>query len=340
MKKVIGMLTLVIAMLLAVIIKYREAIVAWLTWPGVICAIVATMCGLTLWFCHDWVPLGDPGKCRVMRWFGRETGRVRGAEPFLALGKGFATDFVEVDRRFEIEVPEFKFDCPGDHIPLAATPTLVVEIHNEGGVQFNLAGGRDGASKKIARMVKTEVQEFAANPGAAPQTYKEAKQMISEFVLRAVNELVEGNLLEDANAATDRNRFIAKLEEVLSEGDANFVMPQFGLVLKGFNMGNFSESKNISDAEVAKVAAARDAETKLAQITAMRERVDVLTAGHTGVSFKDATMAIQIQEGTIKHSINEEIVRIVDEGSGDGIGKLIGGVIAAARANNSGGGKK
>lgn len=301
--------------------------------------VLMVLAGLgILWFCHDWVPVGDPGKCRIMRWFGKETGVVRGAEPFLAWGRGFVTDFVEVDRRFEIEVPEFKFDCPGDHIPLTATPTIVVEIHNAGGRAFNLSGGRDGATKKIGRMVKAEVQEFAANPGTAPQTYMEAKKMISEFVLRAVNELVNGDLLGEANslAGAERDRFVSELEEDLSEGDAEFIMPQFGLVLKGFNMGNFSEPKNISDAEAAKVAAARDAETKLAQITAMRQRVDVLTAGHTGVSFKDATMAVQIQEKTITHTINEDIVRIVDEGSGDGIGKLIGGWIAASRAKGGG----
>lgn len=304
--------------------------------------VLAILAGIgILWFCHDWVPLGAPGKCRIMRRFGRETGKVRGPAPFIALFKGFMTDFVEVDRRFEIEVPEFRFDCPGDHIPLTASPSLIVEIHDEGGEQFNLSGGREGASKKIARMVKTEVQEFAANPTHDPQTYMEAKKMVSEFVLRAVNELVEGDLLGDANALGDAERklFVKRLEEDLSEGDANLVMPQFGLILKGFNMGNFAEPKSISDAEAAKVAAAREAETKEANIKALKKRVDILTEGHPGVSFKDGTMAVQIQEGTIKHSINEDIVRIVDEGSGDGVGKLIGGVIAAARANNNGGKK-
>jgi hypothetical protein len=181
------------------------------------------------------------------------------------------------------------------------------------------------------------VQEFAANPDNEPQTYMEAKKMGAEFVLRAVNELVEGDLLDDADNAADRDRFIEELEAELSEGDAHLVMPQFGLILKGFNMGNFTEPKTISDAEAAKVAAAREAETKKAQIAAFKDRVDTLTAGHADVSFKDATMAVQIQEGTIQHRINEDIVRIVDEGSGDGIGKLIGGWIAASRANNGGG---
>ncbi|KKU65753.1 MAG: hypothetical protein UX90_C0002G0129 [Candidatus Wolfebacteria bacterium GW2011_GWD2_47_17] len=283
-----------------------------------ICAVIALIGGAILWFCHDWVPVGDPGKCRIMRWFGAETGRVRGAEPFLAWFRGFATDFVEVDRRFEIEVPEFKFDCPGDHIPLTASPSLIVEIDDNGGRQFNLSGGREGASKKIARIVKTEIQEFAANPNGEPMTYMAAKKMGAEFVLRAINELVDGDLLGDADVVANRDRFVEDLEEDLSEGSASLVMPQFGLILKGFNLGNFAEPKSIADAEAAKVAAARDAETKKANIQAMKERVDILTNGHTGVSFKDATMAVQIQEGTIKHDIKEEIIRIADDGNGLG----------------------
>lgn len=308
----------------------------------VIVALVMVVLGGLAWLgAQGIVQQTDPDKCRIMTSRGEATGEVRGSGITFVPFKGVLNDYVEVSRRFEVEVPEFQFDCPGDHIPLTASPTLVVEIHDKGGREFNLAGGKDGASKKIARMVKTEVQEFAANPGTAPQTYREAKQMISEFVLRAVNELVEGDLLGDASAATNRDRFIAELEEDLSEGDGDYVMPQFGLILKGFNMGSFTEPKIISDAEAKKVAAAREAETKKADITALKERVDILTQGHTGVSFKDATMAVQIQEGTIKHNINEDIVRIVDEGTGDGIGKLIGGIIAASRAkNNSGGGKK
>ena len=301
-----------------------------------ICMVVAG--GLILWACNDYVAPAEPGKCRIIMAKGEATGEVRGPGMTFVFAQGVIGSYVELDRRFEIEVPEFKFDCPTDHIPLLAAPTLVVELRDKGGKMFNLNGGKDGTCKKIARIVRTEMQEFAANPGAAPQTYLEAKQMISEFVLQAVDSLVKEDLKAQADAAPDRAVFLKRLEQQLSEGEGEYEMNQFGLTLKALNMGNFTEPKVISDAEAEKVAAARNAETKKANILALRERVDILTAGHTGVSFKDGTMAVQIEEKTIQHSINEDIVRIVDEGSGDGIGKVIGGVIAAARANS--GGKK
>lgn len=303
----------------------------------VIAVLMVVVGGLILWGCHDYVAPTDPGKCRIIMCRGEATGEIRGPGMTFVLAQGIIGSYVEIDRRFEIEVPEFKFDCPNDHIPLIAMPTLVVELRDNGGKLFNLNGGKDGSCKKIARIVRTEMQEFAANPGKAPQTYEEAKKMISEFVLHAVDSLVKDDLKAQAAVASDRSAFIKKLEQELSEGEGGYEMNQFGLTLKAFNMGNFTEPKNISDAEATKVAAARDAEMKKANIVALKDRVDTLTAGHDNVSFKDATMAVQIQEGTIQHKINEEIVRIVDEGSGDGIGKLIGGVIAAARANSGGG---
>lgn len=291
-----------------------------------------------LWLVHDFVPMGDPGKCRIIRRFGKETGTVRGPEPFMAWFRGFMTDFAEVARRFDVEVPTFQFECMGDRISLEASPTLIVEMAPDGGKQFNLNGEQEGTRKRIARVVRTEVQEYAATPEpGTPQTYQEAKKQIAEFVLRAVNELVEGDLLAEANAAPDRQKFLEDLEGTLSEGSGDFRMENYGLILRGFNMGNFMEPKIISDAEAAKVAVQRLNEQKAKEIAAFRERMDALTKGKGDVSFKDATLAVQIQEGTVKHSINEDIIRFVDDGTGDGDGKLIGGMITAARAHGAGG---
>lgn len=307
-----------------------------------IAAFVAIVGGLILWGCHAYVPIGDPGTVRIILRNGEATGRVAKPEVMFLWAKGWLTTFVEAPRRFDVEVAEFKFVLPNDEI-LSTSLTLLFEVVDGGGDKFVKNGQKDGVSVKSTRIARTAIERFAQNKNEEPTTADAAQKMQKEFILRVVDALVKDDLLGEANGATDREAYLDDLVIKLAENDGEHPVTQFGLKLVGLNMAQFVEPKMVTDAAAERKAAEIKNLQKKDEIVALKERVNILSEGHNDVSFKDATMAVQIAEGTIQHKINEEIIRVVDDGSGGGIGTLIAGaraIFGTNKSNNSSGGGK
>ena len=305
-------------------------------------ALVMVVVGGLVWFVAQGItqPI-DPDKCRIMTRRGVATGEVRGPGITFVPCKGVWNDFVEVPRRFEIST-DVEFALPDETFATKTSITLLVELCDDGGNRFNLNGGQEGTSRKVARIAATEVEEFAADPGEEPKNLDQAKRMKNEFVLRAVNELVDDNLRQQADAMTpvDRAKFIKRLEAELSDNGGNFGMSNFGLKLLGFSMGRLVEPKEITDVAKQKKVAAEERDILRENAKALKERQDVLKKGHKGVSFSDLAKALQVQEGKIAHTVSEQIIRI-ESTSGGAADYLIGAAVAAfGQKNNSQGGKK
>ncbi|OGM92614.1 hypothetical protein A2372_04190 [Candidatus Wolfebacteria bacterium RIFOXYB1_FULL_54_12] len=294
--------------------------------------------GAILWGCYAYVPLGDPEKVRIITRRGVATDKVMRPKAMFLWFKGIISDFIEVPRRFDVSVEEFEIVLPNKD-ELTTSLTMLFEVAEGGGEKFIKNGKQEGITKKCMRIARTAVERFAQDRSEEPYTADQAKKMYQEFILRIVDALVKENYLETAANAPKRDDFLDDLVIKLSENDGEYCVEQFGVKLVGLNMAQLVEPKSVVVAAAERKAAKIKNAQKAEEMLAFKKRMGVLMKGHDGVSFKDATMAVQIQEGTIQHRINEEIVRIVDEGSGDGLGKLIGGVIAAARAHGGAGGK-
>lgn len=308
-----------------------------------IVALVMIFIGGVLWFIMQGIaqPI-DPERCRIMTKGGVATGVVRGPGLTFIPLRGVWNDSLEVARRFEISA-DVEFALPEEKFPTKTSLTLLVEIADGGGGRFILNGGQEGATKKVARIVANEIEEFAANPGAEPKNIEQAKKMMNEFILRAVNELVDDDLLDRADGmdATNRARFTKNLEANLSDDGASFNMKNFGLTLIGLSMSRFIEPKELTDVAKEKAIAAERREMLKEDAQALKERQNILKEGHDDVSFSDVAKALQVQEGKITHNVSEQIVRI-ESTSGGAADHLVGAAIAAfgQRNNNSGGGKK
>ena len=306
-------------------------------------ALIMILVGGAAWFITQGIaqPI-DPETCRIMTKRGIATGEVRGPGLTFIPFKGIWNDSMEVPRRFEISA-DVEFALPEEKFPTKTSLTLLVEIEDAGGKKFILNGGQEGAAKKIARVVTNEIEEFAANPGEEPKNLDQAKKMMNEFVLRAINELVDDDLLEQADAMSpvDRAKFTKRLEADLSDDGASFNMKNFGLTLIGLSMSRFIEPKELTDVAKEKAIATERRKMLEEDARALKERQNILKEGHDDVSFSDVAKALQVQEGKITHNVSEQIVRI-ESTSGGAADHLIGAAIAAfgQRNNNSGGGKK
>lgn len=312
----------------------------------IVALVMMVVCGLA-WFIAQGISMPiDPKMCRIMTKKGKATGEVRGPGITLIPFKGVWNDAVEVPRQFEIST-DVEFALPDEKFPTKTSLTMLVEICDDGGEQFNLNGGQEGVSKRAARIAATEIEEYAANPGEEPKNLDQAKKLKNEFVLRAVNELVDDNLLDQANRLNnvDRARFTKQLEADLSDNGGSFQMPRFGLKLIGFSMGRFIEPKELTDVAKEKAIAQEKREILKADAEALKERQNILKKGNKDASFSDVVKALQVQEGKITHNVSEQIVR-VEGADGDGLAMLIGSVRAAfsrdqgSTPNKSGGGKK
>lgn len=294
--------------------------------------------GLIRWACHAYVPLGNPDQVRIITEKGEATDTVVKTGTMFLWLKGWITGFLEVPRRFDVEVKEFEFILPNDET-LNTSLTLLFEIADDGGRKFVKNGGWVGVATKSSRIARTTIERFSQDKNERPQTADEAQMMHKEFILRAADALILGDLCDQASQSGDREKFINELVIKLAENDGEYPVTQFGVVLVGLNMDQFVESKVVTEAAAEKKAASIRNEQKKAETNAFKERMEILKEGHDNVSFKDATLAAQILDGTVKHTISEQIVRVIDDGTGDGVGKLIGGIIAAAQAHNGAGGK-
>jgi hypothetical protein len=312
---------------------------------GTIVMIALAMMGIggLAWFIAQGIaqPIGAE-KCRIMTRKGEATGEVRGPGITFIPFKGVWNDCVEVPRRFEIST-DVEFALPDEKFPTKTSLTLIVELCDDGGEQFNLNGGQEGTTKKVARIAANEIEEFAANPGTEPKNLGQAKKMKNDFVLRAVNELVDDNLLDyaDSLSLNDRAKFIKRLEADLSDNGGNYMMPKFGLKLIGFGMGRLVEPPEITDVAKKKEIAKEERDILKENASALKERQEILKRDNPDASFSDIAKALQVQEGKITHNVSEQIVR-VESKSGNALDHLVGAAVAAfgkGNSNNSGGKK-
>lgn len=278
------------------------------------------------------VPPTDPMRCRIMTRFQKATGKIRGPGITWVWLKGLWQDFVEEDRRFEIQVPEFELQCP-DRIPFKASPVLLVELITNGGNMFILNGGREGISRKISYIVRSRMQEFAANPNGKPQDYLEAMKMANEFVFEALDDLVVDvfdvndrgeyrKLTVRRDAIVDnreREKFVDELVERLAENECagcGYRMIAFGLKVIGFNMGKFTEDPTLAASKSDQKAQEIANQVLQMNIDRFAERVETLKkTAPAGTSFNDIARMVLIKEKVIDSKTQETVIRMM---SGDG----------------------
>lgn len=303
--------------------------------------LVALAMGI-LGFCiYYWVPMGDPGKCRIIRRNGKETGKVRNTGGFVLPFNGWLQDFVETDKRFTVDVPSFEVGFPNEDTATTSL-SLLFEIADDGGEKFVKNGQKDGISAKVARVGKSTIDRFAQARDQEPTSANQAQKMYREFVLRVADAFTSENLCERATNAPDRERFLEDLVVLLAENDGCLSVPQFGLRLVGLSMTQFAEPKVVTDAAAEKKAAVIKNEKELAEIEAITEQRKKLVEGFEGqVNFKDADLALQVWKQKTPRAVEERIIRIEGDDKSGSVDKLAGTFIAAMMEQNKGtGGKK
>jgi len=291
-------------------------------------------------FCiYYWVPMGDPGKCRIIRKNGKETGNVRDTGGFVLPFNGWLTDFVEADKQFTVEVPAFEVTFPNEDVA-STSLALLFEIASDGGAKFVKNGQQVGTTARSIRIAKTSVERFAQSNDEEPQSANEAQRLYKEFVLRVADALVKEDLLALADRAPNREEFLEDLVITLGENDGDYSVPQFGLRLVGLNMAQFVEPTIVAAAAAEKKAAKLKNEKDLAEIAAITEQRNKLTEGFPGVSFKEADGALAVWKKVVPLSRSEHTVRVEADENVGAAEKLIAGVIATFQEKNKNGGKK
>lgn len=283
--------------------------------------------------------MGDPGKCRIIRRNGKETGDVRDTGGFVLPFNGWLRDFVETDKQFTVEIPSFDVTFPNEDVA-STSLALLFEIASDGGAKFVKSGQQAGTTARAIRIAKTAVERFAQSKDEEPQSANEAQKMYKEFVLRVADALVKEDLLELANRAANREEFLEDLVIELGENDGNYSVPQFGLRLVGINMAQFVEPQIVATAAAEKKAAKLRNEKDLAEIEAITAQRNKLTEGFTNVPFKEADAALAVWKKVVPLTRSEHTVRVEADESVGAAEKLIAGVIATFQEKNKGGGGK
>lgn len=304
----------------------------------VLVGLVMVGVGALIWVIAQGIcPAIETDKCRIMTLRGVATGTVKGPGITWVFLKGILYDFVVVPRVFEIPV-KVEFALPEETYPTTVQDVVaLVRVADDGGAKLLINGGQEGTGKKVARIVATEIEEFAADPGEEPKNLDTAKRMKNDFVLRAVNELVDNNLREQADnlAPADRIKFIKKIEAQLSDNGAEYPMSVFGLTLIGFSMGRFVEPSAVTEVAMKKKVAEQERDILAENARALKARQEILREGHPNASFSDIAKALQVQEGKITHNVSEQIIRVETTGD-DPVAKLIAGAVAAFSPKGTG----